>query len=94
LPEISGGEGEAFLFFDGTARNAWQAGKHSIHAIIKTLSDGGNLLEAAANLFEYLHELDNSGVTRIYAQRAPDIGLGVAINDRLERAGYKVKGIK
>jgi L-threonylcarbamoyladenylate synthase len=53
---------------------------------VLTLSEGGNLLEAAANLFEFLHVLDRPGVTLIHVERAPETGLGPAINDRLGRA--------
>jgi L-threonylcarbamoyladenylate synthase len=86
LPDSVEGNGvAAFLFFDGAARDAWQVGKNPIHATVKTLSESGNTLEAAAHLFEYLHELDASGIARINAQCAPEQGLGAAINDRLRR---------
>jgi L-threonylcarbamoyladenylate synthase len=52
----------------------------------RVLSASGDLREAAAHLFEYLHDLDGSGAIRIDAQRVPNIGIGVAIMDRLERA--------
>jgi len=53
----------------------------------RVLSASGDLREAAAHLFGYLHELDRSGVARIDAQRVPMEGIGIAIMDRLERAG-------
>ncbi|MCL2766003.1 MAG: hypothetical protein FWD40_12120 [Treponema sp.] len=43
------------------------------------------MAEAASRLFETLHELDNGSFASIYAQLAPQEGLGVAINDRLKR---------
>ncbi|MBE1285748.1 MAG: threonylcarbamoyl-AMP synthase [Rhodobacteraceae bacterium] len=49
------------------------------------LSDSGNLVEAAANLFGHLHQLDGLGRS-IAVAPIPDHGLGVAINDRLKRA--------
>ncbi len=52
----------------------------------RVLSASGDLREAAAHLFEYLHELDRSGAKRIDAQRVPSVGIGIAIMDRLERA--------
>jgi len=52
----------------------------------RILSGTGNLTEAAANLFDMLHELDGLGLERIRAEEAPLLGLGVAINDRLRRA--------
>lgn len=50
------------------------------------LSPGGDLLEAAANLFDCLHRLDAMGAERIAVSPIPDTGLGRAINDRLRRA--------
>jgi L-threonylcarbamoyladenylate synthase len=50
------------------------------------LSPAGDLVEAAANLFEYLHRLDSSGAEVIAVMPVPHVGLGVAINDRLSRA--------
>jgi L-threonylcarbamoyladenylate synthase len=86
LPDSIAGNGmAAFLFFDGAARDAWQAGKIPIHAAVKTLSESGNTVEAAAHLFEFLHEFDTPSIARINAQRAPEQGLGAAINDRLRR---------
>ncbi|MEM6781161.1 MAG: L-threonylcarbamoyladenylate synthase [Pseudomonadota bacterium] len=53
---------------------------------IRNLSESGDLHEAAAHLFAYLRELDNSGFKGIAVMDVPDEGLGVAINDRLDRA--------
>lgn len=50
------------------------------------LSKSGDLKEAAANLYNTLHKLDSLNLDAIVAERVPDIGLGAAINDRLERA--------
>jgi L-threonylcarbamoyladenylate synthase len=50
------------------------------------LSPDGDLNEAAANLFAYLHRLDRPGVAAIAVMPIPERGLGVAINDRLRRA--------
>ncbi len=50
------------------------------------LSDTGDLVEAAANLFAMLHELDDPALAGIAAMPIPEDGLGVAINDRLRRA--------
>jgi len=49
------------------------------------LSPTGDLTQAAANLFDYLHQLDVTGKP-IAAAPIPHEGLGVAINDRLKRA--------
>lgn len=50
------------------------------------LSRTGDLLEAAANLFDLLHRIDATGVMRIAVAPIPSHGLGAAINDRLLRA--------
>ena len=54
------------------------------------LSQTGNLVEAAARLFTGLRELDAAGASlkleRIAVMPIPDRGLGLAINDRLQRA--------
>ena len=51
------------------------------------LSPGGDLSEAAANLYQALHQLDKGGYGLIIAEALPDKGLGLAINDRLRKAG-------
>jgi L-threonylcarbamoyladenylate synthase len=80
--------GSAFLFFDNSTKDVWlrtHRQRPPDTAIIRVLSESGMALEAAARLFETLHELDKSGISRIYAQAAPPQGLGEAINDRLRR---------
>lgn len=49
------------------------------------LSRSGDLIEAAANLFECLHKLDKTGKP-IAVCPIPHTGIGRAINDRLARA--------
>ena len=51
-----------------------------------SLSASGDLVEAAARLFEKLHEAEASGHPAIAVARIPHEGLGAAINDRLRRA--------
>ena len=51
-----------------------------------TLSERGDLIEAAANLFAALHEADASGRAGIAVAAVPETGIGLAINDRLRRA--------
>jgi L-threonylcarbamoyladenylate synthase len=52
----------------------------------RILSPSGNMKEAAHHLFAYLRELDTLPVTSIRAEWVPMTGLGLAINDRLQRA--------
>lgn len=55
-----------------------------------SLSRSGNLTEAAANLFSHMRSIDilakRVGATCIAVSPIPSIGLGLAINDRLQRA--------
>lgn len=51
-----------------------------------TLSATGDLVEAAANLFRLLHDIDATGAACIAVAPVPHQGLGEAINDRLQRA--------
>jgi L-threonylcarbamoyladenylate synthase len=55
-------------------------------AVVRNLSSSGDLMEAAANLFAMLRELDATGRRRIAVMPIPEQGLGEAINDRLRRA--------
>jgi L-threonylcarbamoyladenylate synthase len=71
---------EAYLFFSGKNR------RFSGEAVL-VLSETGSALEAAANLFEYLHRLDGMRPARIHAEILPEEGIGAAVNDRLRRAG-------
>jgi L-threonylcarbamoyladenylate synthase len=54
--------------------------------IVCNLSPSGDLVEAAANLFAMLRELDAVGASSIAVMPIPQHGLGEAINDRLTRA--------
>ena len=51
-----------------------------------SLSESGDLVEAAANLFAALRALDRPQFAGIAVMPIPDHGLGLAINDRLRRA--------
>jgi len=55
-------------------------------ARVLNLSQRGDLIEAAANLFAHLRTLDAAGASCIAAMPVPRDGLGEAINDRLARA--------
>lgn len=51
-----------------------------------SLSPSGDLVEAAARLFDLLHQADASPKSRIAIAPVPEQGMGAAINDRLRRA--------
>jgi L-threonylcarbamoyladenylate synthase len=73
--------GEALLAFGPTLPH--DAGNART---ILNLSGRGELVEAAANLFNYLRLLDGSGISSIAVMPIPDEELGEAINDRLRHA--------
>lgn len=50
------------------------------------LSEDGDLVQAAAGLFEHLRALDAAASAGIVTELVPSEGLGIAINDRLRRA--------
>jgi len=74
LNAVSASAGEALLGFGPAAGAALN------------LSPGGDLTEAAANLFAHLRALDAAGAAAIAVMPIPERGLGLAINDRLRRA--------
>jgi L-threonylcarbamoyladenylate synthase len=73
--------GEALLSFGAARPTGTEAAAH-----VLDLSPRGDLVEAAANLFAHLRALDATGVATIAVAPIPAIGLGEAINDRLQRA--------
>jgi len=52
----------------------------------RNLSPSGDLVEAAAHLFQALHEAEASTAAAIAVAPIPKVDLGAAINDRLRRA--------
>ena len=72
-PQMIGRDGEWLIGFGELAGDA-------------TLSVDGDLVEAAARLFDLLHEADATRARSIAVAPIPETGLGLAINDRLRRA--------
>lgn len=82
-------QGEALLAFGSLKFMGVKGGGKASdlpHTQIRNLSERGDLLEAAANLFAYLRALDRPEHKRIAVMDIPDTGIGIAINDRLKRA--------
>lgn len=73
--------GEAALLFATRSLDGIDAAK-----AVLSLSENGDLTEAAARLFSSLRQLDASGAKTIAVTPIPETGLGEAINDRLKRA--------
>lgn len=82
-------QGEALLAF-GSTKFMGLRGGGKISGMpedhVRNLSEKGDLLEASANLFAYLRALDIPDITGIAVMDIPNIGIGIAINDRLKRA--------
>lgn len=55
----------------------------------EVLSPSRDIKEAARNLFAALRRLDKTTADVILAERFPEFGFGLAINDRLERAAAR-----
>ena len=53
------------------------------------LSKKGSMQEAAAKLYDAMHELDAKNLDLIITEKFPAFGLGKSINDRLQRATFK-----
>jgi L-threonylcarbamoyladenylate synthase len=88
LPPVQG-EGRLYFKRPGGAASFTGKGEEGI----RILSETGDTTEAAANLFEMLHQLDGLGLSLIRAEEAPSHGLGEAVNDRLRRAQGRKKGV-
>jgi|SRR5579871_1635720 len=73
--------GEALLAFGPSRIEGAENAKATLN-----LSQSGDLIEAAANLFSHLRTLDGAGAPMIAVMPIPHDGLGEAINDRLKRA--------
>ena len=87
LPDIPG---EGRLYFSKPANRAVTAeASPSGEDNIRVLSQTGDVCEAAANLFNMLHELDALGLSLIRSEEAPCQSLGLAINDRLRRGAAR-----
>jgi L-threonylcarbamoyladenylate synthase len=75
LNVLSPNKGEAFLGFDKTNTQP-----------TLNLSESGDLMQAAVNLFKMMRELDVPIYSGIAVAPIPKTGIGLAINDRLNRA--------
>lgn len=64
--------------------NDYQPGYPTQHQII--LGKSGNMAEVAHNLYSAMHKMDASGYDLIIVKKLPEADLGIAINEKLERA--------
>ena len=70
------------LFFNNIKSN-------SDFSFTKILSTSGDIKEAAANLFRYLHDFEKEKIDVILVEPVKEEGLGLAIMDRLKKASAK-----
>lgn len=78
----------AALVFDAASRDRLGSAAGRF-AEVRVLSEAGDPVEAAANLFDLLHDLDSGDCEELWAERVPEAGLGAAVNDRLYKASKK-----
>ena len=57
------------------------------------LSETGDMAEATANLYAFMHDLDKPENALILVDPIPNVGVGMALNDRLKRASVKGFGL-
>lgn len=68
---------------------SWNFIPQNTEAKILHLTTTENHIEAAARLFDCLHQFDRMDLDIIYVQPVPEIGLGRAVMDRIRRASAK-----
>ena len=76
---------------EGSALLAFQAPPPEVaarFALVKVLSPLGDVKEAAVQFYGHLRSLDRSEALQILAEPIPEIGIGIAIMDRLRRAAF------
>ncbi|PTW46915.1 translation factor SUA5 [Sphingomonas faeni] len=71
-----------------TGSDEWLIGFGDVAGDV-SLSASGNLVEAAARLFDLLHAADANDRSKIAIAPIPFDGIGEAINDRLRRAAHR-----
>ena len=72
---------------------AWgQISQGSLFRAAYSLSESGDLVEAASRLFSLLRAMDREPVTAIYVEKVPETGIGKAIMNRLYRAAAETRG--
>jgi L-threonylcarbamoyladenylate synthase len=77
----------------GAGLLAWgQSSQGSRFRVTRSLSESGDLVEAASRLFSLLRAMDREPVTVIYVEKVPETGIGKAIMNRLYRAAAVGRG--
>jgi L-threonylcarbamoyladenylate synthase len=53
------------------------------------LSESGDINEAAKKMYDAMHQMDQKGFSKLYIEKFENVGLGLSLNDRLNRATKK-----
>ena len=72
----------------GGSKAAAASGESGKFEMVESLSDSGEMREAATRLFAAMRRLDEAGLDLIAAEAVPESGLGAAIMDRLRKAQH------
>lgn len=59
------------------------------YQIVDLLTPNRDLKTYAVNLFAAIHKMEESDVECIYAEAVPEVGVGIAIMDKLRKAAYR-----
>ncbi len=71
---------------DGRSAFIYLGNKHKNKKNFFSLSKNLNLNEAASNLYKFLRLIKKKGYKKIQISKIPNLGSGIAINDRIKRA--------
>ena len=71
---------------DGESAFIYLGNKHKDKKKFFTLSKNFDLNEAASNLYKIFRIIKKKGYKKIQISKIPDLGSGIAINDRIQRA--------
>lgn len=88
VPLYFGKVPEGYVLPKKTARIAFGTQEGPIPATVN-LSETGNLTEATAKIYAFMHDLDTPDYELILVDPIPNTGVGMALNDRLKRASIK-----
>lgn len=88
VPLFFGKIPEGYALPPHTVRIAFGNQEGAIPATVN-LSEIGDMTEATAKLYAYMHDLDKPEYDLILVDPIPNTGVGMALNDRLKRASIK-----
>ncbi len=94
LQDLEQGEKVGLLVGSSVARALNEAevprSAESGRVLLRVIEDEGDQKEIAHRLYAILREFDDENVTRIYAEKFPEEGLGAAVNNRMKKAAGTV----